>query len=84
MQAEFQAQLQAQQEASEAKWQAEREMMQREFQQAQEADRQKLDQALQYMQTMGSMMGLSLPPFTPSPLPYHGATPTSVSDFTFF
>jgi len=84
MQAEFQTQLQAQQEEQEAKWQAEREMMQREFQQAQEADRQKLDQALQYMQTMGSMMGLSPPPFTPSPLPYRGATPTHVSDFTFF
>jgi len=32
MQAEFQTQLQAQQEEQEAKWQAEREMMQREFQ----------------------------------------------------
>ena len=84
MQAEFQAQLQAQQEASETKWQAEREMMQREFQQAQEADRQKLDQALQYMQTMGSIMGLSPPSFTLSPLPYRRATPTPVSDFTFF
>ena len=39
MQVEFQAQLQAQQEEQETKWQAEREMMQREFQQAQEADR---------------------------------------------
>ena len=84
MQVEFQAQLQAQQEEQEAKWQAEREMMQLEFQQAQEADRQKLDQALQYMQTMGSIMGLSPPPFTLSPLPYRGATPTPVSDFTFF
>ena len=80
MQVEFQAQL----EEQEAKWQAEREMMQREFQQAQETDRQKLDQALPYLQTMGSMMGLSPPPFTPSPLPYRGATPTPVSDFTFF
>ena len=84
MQAEFQAQLQTQQEEQEAKWQAEREMIQREFQQAQEADRQELDQALQYMQTMGSMMGLLPPTFTPSPLPYRGATPTPVSDFTFF
>ena len=84
MQAEFQTQLQAQQEEQEAKWQTEREMMQQEFQQAQEVDRQKLDQALQCMQTMSSMMGLSPPPFTPSPLPYRGATPTPVSDFTFF
>ena len=84
MQAEFQAQLQTQQEEQEAKWQAEREMMQREFHQAQEADRQKLDQALQYLQTMGSMMGLPPPLVTPSPLPYRGATPTPVSDFTFF
>ena len=84
MQAEFQTQLQAQQEEQEAKWQAEREMMQLEFQQAQEADRQKLDQALQYMQTMGLMMSLTPPPLTPSPLPYRGATPTPVSDFTFF
>ena len=84
MQAEFQAQLQEQQEASEVKWQAEREMMQREFHQAQEADRQKLDQALQYLQTMGSMMGLPPPLVTPSPLPYRGAAPTPVSDFTFF
>ena len=84
MRAEFQTQLQAQQEEQEAKWQAEREMMQREFQQAQEADRQKLDQALQYLQTMGSMMGLPPPLVTPSPLPYRGATPTLVSDFTFF
>ena len=85
MQTEFQAQLQAQQEASEAKWQAEREMMQRQFQQAQEAERQKLDMALQYMQTLGSVMGLSPPPpFTASPFPYHAATPTPVSDFTFF
>ena len=84
MQAEFQTQLQAQQEEQETKWQAEWEMMPRQFQQAQEAKRQKLDQALQYMQTMGSMMGLSPPPFTPSHLPYRGATPTPVSDFTFF
>ena len=80
----MQVEFQAQQEASEAKWLSEREMMQREFHQAQEADRQNLDQALQYMQTMGSMMGLSSTPFTPSPLPYRGATPTPVSDFTFF
>ena len=81
----MQVEFQAQQEASEAKWQAEREMMQREFHQAQEADRQKLDQALQYMQTLGSAMGLSPPPpFTPSPFPYRVATPTPVSDFTFF
>ena len=60
----MEADFQARHEAAEAKWQAEREMMQREFQQAQEADRQKLDQALQYMQTMGSMTGLSPPPFT--------------------
>ena len=80
----MQVEFQAQKEASEAKWQAEREMMQQEFHQAQEADRQKLDQALQYMQTMGSMMGLLPLPFTPSPLPYRGATPTPVSDFTFF
>ena len=80
----MQVEFQAQQEASEAKWQAEREMMQREFHQAQEADRQKLDQALQYMKTMGSMMGILPLPFTPSPLSYRGATPTPVSDFTFF
>jgi len=84
MQAEFQAQLQTQQEEQEAKWQAEREMMQRQFQQAQEAERQKLDMALQYMQTLGSAMGLSPPPFTPSPFPYRAATPTPVSDFSFF
>ena len=85
MQAEFQAQLQTQQEEQDAKWLAEREMMQRQFQQAQEAERQKLDMALQYMQTLGSAMGLSPPPpFTPSPFPYRAATPTPVSDFTFF
>ena len=85
MQAEFQAQLQTQQEEQDAKWLAEREMMQRQFQQAQEAERQKLDMALQYMQTLGSVMGLSPPPpFTPSPFPYRVATPTPASDFTFF
>ena len=85
MQAEFQAQLQTQHEEQEAKWQAEREMMQRQFQQAQEAERQKLDMALQYMQTLGSVMGLSPPPpFAASPFPYRAATPTPVSDFTFF
>ena len=85
MQAEFQAQLQTQHEEQEAKWQAGREMMQRQFQQAQEAERQKLDMALQYMQTLGSVMGLSPPPpFTASPFPYRAATPTPVSEFTFF
>ena len=85
MQAVFQAQLQTQQEEQEAKWQAEQEMMQRQFQQAQEAERQKLDMALQYMQTLGTAMGLSPPqPFTPSPFAYRAATPTPVSDFSFF
>ena len=85
MQVEFQAQLQTQQEEQEAKWQAEREMMQRQFQQAQEAEHQKLDMALQYMQTLGSAMGLlPPPPFTPSPFPYRASTPTPVSEFTFF
>ena len=85
MQAEFQAQLQAQQEEQEAKWQAEREMMQREFQQAQETQLLKLDKTLRYMQTLGSVMGLSPPPpFIASLFPYRAATPTPVSDFTFF
>ena len=84
MQAEFQAQLQTQQEEQEAKWQAEREMMQRQFQQAQEAERQKLDMALQYMQTLGSAMDLSPPPFTPTPLPHRAATPSLASDLTTF
>jgi len=81
----MQVEFQAQQEEQEAKWQAEREMMQRQFQQAQEAESHKLDMALQYMQTLGSVMGLSPPPpFTPSPFPYRAATPTPVSEFTFF
>ena len=81
----MQAEFQAQQEEQETKWQAEWEMMPRQFQQAQEAKRQKLDQALQYMQTLGSAMVLSPPPpFTPSPFPYRVATPMPVSDFTFF
>ena len=84
MQAEFQAQLQTQHEEQEAKWQAGQEMMQRQFQQAQEAERQKLDMALQYMQTLGSTMGLSPPQFTPTPLPHSASTPTPVSDLTIF
>ena len=54
--------------------------MQEEFQ----SERVKLDQTLWYMQTLGSAMGLSSPPFTPTPLPYRAATPTPVSDLTIF
>ena len=80
----MEADFQARQEAAEARSQDEREQMQQEFRQTQEAEYQRLEQALQYMQTIGSAMGLSSPAFTLTPPPPHTATPTPVSDLTTF
>ena len=50
----------------------------------QEANRQRLEQALSYIQTLGASIGHSPPQFSPLPLPprARAATPTPVSDLT--
>ena len=83
MQRDFEAQLLAQQQA----WAAERERMQQDLRQTQEASQQnqmQLALAFQFMQTLGSQMGLSPPQFTQTNIPARVATPTPVSDFTTF
>ena len=83
MQRDFEAQLLAQQQA----WAAERERMQQDLRQTQEASQQnqmQLALAFQFMQTLGSQMGLSPPQFTQTNIPARAATPTLVSDFTTF
>ena len=66
----MEADFQAWQEAQEERWQAERDEMQ-----------QKLDQALTYMQSLGSAMGISPPQFPPAPLAPRAETPPTVSGF---
>jgi len=67
MQRDFEAQLLAQQQAWAAQqqaWAAERERMQQDLRQTQEASQQnqmQLALAFQFMQTLGSQMGLSPP-----------------------
>jgi len=73
-----QQELLARQQQPEARWQVERE----EFLWQQEADRQRLEQALSYIQTLSAAMGHSPPQFTPLPPPPRAATPTPVSDLT--
>ena len=51
--------------------------MEQEFQQGQEAERQKLEQVVQYMQSLGTVMCFSPPQFTPSAPPPHAVTPVS-------
>ena len=83
MQRDFEAQLLAQQQA----WAAERERMQQDLRQTQEASQQnqmQLALAFQFMQTLGSQMGLSPPQFTQTNISARAATPTPVSDFTTF
>ena len=83
MQRDFEAQLLAQQQA----WAAERERMQQDLRQTQEASQQnqmQLALAFQFMQTLGSQMGLSPLQFTQTTIPARAATPTPVSDFTTF
>ena len=83
MQRGFEAQLLAQQQA----WAAERERMQQDLRQTQEASQQnqmQLALAFQFMQTLGSQMGLSPPQFTQTTIPARAATPTPVCDFTTF
>jgi len=83
MQRDFEAQLLAQQQA----WAAERERMQQDLRQTQEASQQnqmQLAQAFQFIQTLGSQMGLSPPQFTQTNIPARAAIPTPVSDFTTF
>ena len=90
MQRDFEAQLLAQQQAWAAQqqaWAAERERMQQDLRQTQEASQQnqmQLALAFQFMQTLGSQMGLSPPQFTQTTIPARAATPTPVSDFTTF
>ena len=90
MQRDFEAQLLAQQQAWAAHqqaWAAERERMQQDLRQTQEASQQnqmQLALAFQFMQTLGSQMGLSPPQFTQTNIPARAATPTPVSDFTTF
>ena len=83
MQRDFEAQLLAQQQ----EWAAERERMQQDLRQTQEASQQnqmQLALAFQFMQTLGSQMGLSPLQFTQTTIPVRAATPTPVSDFTTF
>ena len=75
MQRDFEAQLLAQQQAWAAQqqaWAAERERMQQDLRQTQEASQQnqmQLALAFQFMQTLGSQMGLSPPQFTQTNIP---------------
>ena len=66
----MEAAFQARQEAAEERWRAERDEMQ-----------QKLDQALTYMQSLGSAMSLSPPQFPSAPLAPRPETPPTVSGF---
>ena len=66
----MEAAFQAQQEAAEERWRAERDEMQH-----------KLDQALTFMQNLGSVMGISPPQFPPTPLAPRAETPPTVSGF---
>ena len=65
----MEAAFQARQEAAEERWRAEWDEMQ-----------QKLDQALTYMQSLGSAMGLSPPQFPSAPLAPRAKTSPTVSD----
>ena len=66
----MEAAFQAWQEAAKERWRAERDDMQ-----------QKLDQALMFMQSLGSVMGVSPPQFPPAPLVRRSETPPTVSGF---
>ena len=66
----MEADFQAWQEAQEERWQAKRDEMQ-----------QKLDQALTYMQSLGSAMGLSPPQFPSAPLAPRAEIPPTVRGF---
>ena len=66
----MEAAFQARQETAEERWRAELDDMQ-----------QKLDQALSFMQTLGSAMGVSPPQFPSAPLVCRAETPPTVSGF---
>ena len=66
----MEAAFQARQEVAEERWRAERDDMQ-----------QKLDQALTFMQSLGSAMGVSPPQFPLAPLVRRAETPPIVSGF---
>ena len=66
----MEAAFQARQEAAEERWRAERDDMQ-----------QKLDQALTFMQSLGSAMGVLPPQFPPAPHAHRAETPPTVSGF---
>ena len=66
----MEAAFQARQEATKERWRAERDDMQ-----------QKLDQALTFMQSLGSAMGASPPHFPPASLVRRAETPPTVSGF---
>ena len=66
----MEAAFQARQEAAEERWRAERDDMQK-----------KLDQALTFMQSLGSAMCVSPPQFPPAPLVRRAKTPSTVSGF---
>ena len=66
----MEATFQARQEAAEERWRAEQDDMQ-----------QKLDQALTFMQSLGSAMGVSPPQFPPAPLARQAETSPIVNGF---
>ena len=66
----MEAAFQARQEAVEERWRAERDDMQ-----------QTMDQALMFMQSLGSAMGVLPPQFPPAPLVHRAETPPTVSGF---
>ncbi|CAN6355765.1 unnamed protein product [Urochloa humidicola] len=70
LQARLEADFNARQAAQEARWQEERDRMQQEYQ-------RRLDQAMQYVQSMGAAMGFSPPPFPTPPPTHRAATPAS-------
>ena len=72
MQKEMDERLQAEREA--------RERMEREYQQRQESYQHRLDQALQYVSSLGLAMGHSPPQFSPPQPPPFVRAATPVSD----
>ena len=66
----MEAAFQAQQEAAEERWRAERDDIQ-----------EKLDQALTFIQNLGPAIGISPPQFPPAPLARRAETPPTVSGF---
>ena len=80
--------MEAQQQAAEERWRAEREAERaqreaelRQWRAEREEMRAQLDQALSIVNLMGSQIGVSPPPFPPGPIVRRAETPPTVSGF---